>query len=71
MKTSHLLLYCDATHARFTLAREGETWRKEFSDLKAAFACASELVDRDTPITIFNEVGKVIIESTVTSTRSS
>ena len=64
MKT-RLLLSCDAAHESFTLAREGEKQRQEFHNLQEALDYAAAIVAEETTIAIYNEVGRLIVESRV------
>jgi hypothetical protein len=61
-----LLLYCETTHGTYTLAEEGAPHREVFTDLSDALAYASRFVYEETEILVFNEVGKLIIETTIT-----
>jgi hypothetical protein len=62
---SRLLLHCDALLSKFTLTKEGERWQRHFSDLKEALDYAGTVVTKETPLIVYNELGRVIIESTV------
>jgi len=62
---ARLLLHCDADHSRFVLSKHGENWRRQFTDLREALDYAGTVVTEDTPILIYNELGRVIIESVV------
>jgi hypothetical protein len=64
-----LLLYCDAVQSTFALAREGEDAREYFTELRAALDHAASMVGEETPIMIYNEAGRVIVESIVTPRR--
>ncbi|HEY3899173.1 MAG TPA: hypothetical protein VGM54_11200 [Chthoniobacter sp.] len=64
MKT-RLVLSCDAVHSSFTLSREGETQNQEFNDLREALDYAAAIVTEETPLAIYNEVGRLIVESCV------
>ena len=63
--TPKLLLHCDAASSVFTLTLEGAEWREKFSSLKAAFAHATIKVTKVTPISIYNEMGRLLVTSTV------
>ena len=63
---SRLLLQCDAVLTTFSLTHEGQSWRRQFSDLKQALDYAATVVREDTPLIVYNELGRVIIESFVT-----
>jgi len=69
MKT-RLLLHCAFVDAAFTLAKEGEDWRYTFSRLEEALNYASEIITEETPITIYNEIGEVMVESFVKRART-
>jgi len=60
-----LLLHCNALRGTFCLAREGEAWRRLFTDLTAALDHAATIVPDETPITIYDATGQVILESVV------
>ena len=60
-----LLLHCDAGHSVFTLAKQGENWRRQFPDLRAALEYATSIVTDETPLIVFNELGRVIVESVI------
>jgi hypothetical protein len=62
---SRLLLHCDASHSVFTLTKPGEGWRQQFTDLREALDVASRKVTEETPLIVYNELGRVIVESTV------
>lgn len=60
-----LILNCDNRLSSFSLTREGQSWRKQFRDLKHALEFAATVIREDTPLTVFNETGRVIVESFV------
>ena len=60
--TSRFLLHSNCLSS-FSLSKEGQNWRRQFSDLKAALDYAAAMTDRETPLVVYNEVGRVIIES--------
>jgi len=60
-----LLLHCDALLSSFTLMKQGENWRRSFADLKEALDFATTVVTEETPLVVYNELGRVIIESFV------
>ena len=60
-----LLLNCDSRLSSFSLTREGQGWRKQFHDLKHALEFAATVVAEDTPLAVYNDVGRVIVESFV------
>ncbi|MEI9896179.1 MAG: hypothetical protein WDN28_20520 [Chthoniobacter sp.] len=62
---SRLFLHCDALHSTFTLSKEGENWQREFINLKEALDFAATVVTEETPLVVYNELGRVIIESFV------
>jgi hypothetical protein len=64
-----LLLHCDAEHSRFALSKQGESWRRNFTDLREALDYASTVVTEETPLLVFNEMGRVIVESVVAPRR--
>ena len=64
------LLYCDAERSVFALTREGETWREQFDSLVSALAFAEAWATEETPLVVYNEVGKVIVLSKITPLRS-
>lgn len=61
----HLEVHCDATGSTFALGRREEEWRQYFTELRDAFDYAAEIVTEETPITIYNELGCVIVESVI------
>ena len=61
-----LLLYCETAHSTYTLAEEGTAHREVFADLRDALAYASRFVYEETVILVYNEMGKLIIESIIT-----
>ncbi|MEP6668700.1 MAG: hypothetical protein ABJF10_06080 [Chthoniobacter sp.] len=65
---SRLLLHCDAVLSQFTLMKQGETWRRQFTDLKEALGYAGTVVTEETPLVVYNELGRIIIESFVSPT---
>lgn len=60
-----LLLNCDSRLSSFSLTREDQTWRKQFGDLKHALEFAATVIREDTPLVVYNEAGRVIVESFV------
>jgi hypothetical protein len=60
--TSRFLLHSNCLSS-FSLTKEGENWRRQFSDLKAVLDYASAMADQETPLAVYNEYGRVIIES--------
>ena len=60
-----LLLNCNASLSSFSLTLEGQSWRRQFSDLKHALEFASTVVTEETALVVYNEHGLVIIESYV------
>ena len=60
-----LLLTCDNRLSSFSLTREGQGWRKQFQDLKHALEFAATVIREDTPLVVYNETGRVIVESFV------
>jgi len=64
-----LLLYCDAVHSTFALAREGEESRQYFTELREALDHATTMVSEETPIAIYNEAVRVIVENIITPRR--
>ena len=61
-----LLLYCDSSHSTIALAREGEDSRHYFTELRAALDHAAAMVTEETPIAIYNESGRVLVETVIT-----
>jgi hypothetical protein len=61
-----LLLYRDATNESFTLAQEGNELRHTFTDLRDALSHAAAMVTEETPIRVYNEMGKLVVESAIT-----
>ena len=64
-KSNRLLLHCDALNSRFTLAQEGRGWKQFFNSFEDAYEEAELRAAIDTPLVLFNERGKVIVETTV------
>jgi len=62
---SRLLLCCHPDRSTFTLSKEGEKSCQFFTELVAALDYAAKIVSDDTPITISNGNGKVIVESVI------
>ena len=60
-----LHLNCDSRLSSFSLTRDGQSWRKQFKDLKHAIEFAANVVQEDTPLVVYNDVGRVIVESFV------
>ncbi|HEY3897350.1 MAG TPA: hypothetical protein VGM54_01985 [Chthoniobacter sp.] len=60
-----LLLHCDATHSSFILSKHRENWRRTFTDLRTALNFASTVVTEDAALLIYNDSGRVIIETVV------
>jgi len=60
--TSRFLLHSNCLSS-FSLTREGRNWRRQFSDLKAALDYAADMTGTETPLVVYNEYGRVIIES--------
>ena len=60
-----LFLHCDASQSKYSISLEGTESRQDFSDLRDALDHAATTVKEETPITIFNGAGKVIVESTI------
>ena len=58
-----LTLHCDCSLSSFSLTLEGESWRRQFSDLKHALDYAAAVITEDLPLVVYNETGRVIIES--------
>jgi hypothetical protein len=64
MKT-RLFLHSDNDQSIFTLTMEGAAWRRTFNQLAAALDYAAETVTEETPLLVFNEIGRVMIQSVV------
>ena len=62
---SRLLLHCDAVLSTFTLMKQGEKWRRSFADLKEALDFAATVVTEETSLLVYNELGRIMIESFV------
>jgi hypothetical protein len=60
--SGHLLLHCDSTN---TLAQEGTDTRKQFSELREALEYAASTISEVTRIRLYNDRGRVIVESTI------
>ena len=60
-----LLLNCDSHLSSFSLTREDQSWRKQFHDLKHALDFAATIVRQDTPLVVYNDAGRAIVESFV------
>ncbi|EDY21796.1 hypothetical protein CfE428DRAFT_1042 [Chthoniobacter flavus Ellin428] len=60
--TSRFLLHSNF-HSSFSLTREGRNWRRQFNDLKAALDYAAGMTSTEAPLVVYNEYGRVIIES--------
>jgi hypothetical protein len=60
-----LLLHCDAAHTSFILSKHRENWRRTFTDLRVALDFASTVVTEDAALLIYNDSGRVIIETVV------
>jgi len=67
---ARLLLHCDVRQSTFCLGKEGEKdWRQYFPDLRAALDYASKIVTEETPIAIYNELGRMLFESLISPRR--
>ncbi len=62
---SRLLLHSDAVLSNFVLTQQGENWKRQFTDLKEALGYATTVVTEETPLAVYNELGRIIIESFV------
>jgi hypothetical protein len=62
---SRLLLHSDAVLSSFILMKQGENWKRRFTDLKEALGYAATVVEEETHLVVYNEVGRIIIESFV------
>lgn len=65
MATSRLQLHCNVRDSLYTLSKEGEDEGEKFGDLELALRQASQLVEEETVLIIFNEKGMPIIETAV------
>jgi hypothetical protein len=63
-------VHCDAIGSTFALARGEEGWRQYFTDLRDVLDYATEIATEETPITIYNELGCVIVESIIAPKRA-
>jgi len=70
MKT-RLLLHCDTARLTCFLSKEGEQERQFFTDLMEAFEYAATIVTDETPITVYDDGGRVIVESVIAPSRAS
>jgi len=61
----HMLLWCDALNSDYTLSEKGKDWQRSFHSFEDAFEDAESRITSDTPLTLYNERGKVIIETTI------
>jgi hypothetical protein len=60
-----LLLQCDVVNSKFTLAREGEAWRRSFDSFEDAYEEAELRANDSTPLILSNPHGRVIAQITV------
>jgi len=60
-----LRLHCDVLNGRFTLSRQGEDWRKSFDSFDDAYEFAESRATEPTPLVLYNERGRVILETLV------
>ena len=58
-------LNCESERSLFILSRDGERWRQYFTDLADALDDAASRVTEETPITILNAAGQVVLESVI------
>jgi hypothetical protein len=63
-------VHCDAIGSTFALGRQQEEWRQYFTDLRDALDYATEIATEETPVTIYNELGCVIVESVIAPKRA-
>ena len=61
----HLLLHCDLNESIFTLTAVRENWRFFFGSLDNALVVAAARVVEETPFSIYDHLGREIIETTV------
>ena len=60
-----LRLHCDALNSKFTLSEAGAEWRKSFDSFDDAYEQAEAYATAKTPLTLYNEKGRIILETTV------
>jgi len=60
-----LRLHCDVLRSNFTLSRQGGNWNKSFASFDDAYEEAETRVTETTPLILYNEQGRVILETVV------
>lgn len=60
-----LLLRCVNSTGTYLLRREGEHWERTFVSLEEALSFATEQVQEVTTLLVYEESGKLLIETTV------
>jgi hypothetical protein len=62
-------VHCNSTRSIYTLARKGETWRKEFNCMLGALLHASSIVKEETPATMLGEFGVAFLDRMIIPNR--
>lgn len=62
---SAFLLRCDTFNSQFTLQQRGEDWRLDFDTFEKAYEHAEARATGPTPLLIYNELGMVILQISV------
>jgi hypothetical protein len=60
-----LYLLCDATRSEYTLTSHGGAWREDFHSLDAALDRAAAMIETETTLNLYNELGKRLLTTTV------
>jgi hypothetical protein len=60
-----LRLHCDILNCKFTLSQQGEEWIRPFASFDEAYEEAEKRVADTPPLILYNEQGRVIMETVV------
>jgi hypothetical protein len=60
-----LYLLCDALRNEYTLSVQGGAWREDFQSLDAALERAAAMIETETTLNLYNELGKHLLATTL------
>jgi hypothetical protein len=66
---STLLLHCDTPRSVYTLATHGAPWHRTFGSLPEAIKNAATMVEEDTPVVVYDELGRLLFTATISPTK--
>jgi hypothetical protein len=60
-----LQLFCNASHRVYTLSSRRGAWRQPFATMEKALAHAELIVTRNIPLEVYNDLGELLVVTTV------